>query len=241
MNLRDEFVYMNLSDEGYIYYALEKDREKLLSVWEKCKEFTPDRLPQKTLNYYRKIIQLSLISGNSEEANVYIGKMQEYIESKPYTSERIVFSLFNLTAKTMCLILENPKEHYSELTQNINNLMLLSKLRGGNKEYNILNLKAVVAYYNGDYVGMLVAFKEAYRIIKHIGATMHLQTQIKLLVDNIIYVCVNRGFIEDLKVILYDKSPVWINDQCQLYQTGNVHAESILHTPDLKFNLPLVV
>lgn len=240
-NLRDEFTYLNLSDEGYIYYALGANRDKLLSVWEQCKEYPPQRLPQKTLNYYRKMVQLNLIYGNIEETDLYVEKIQAYIERKTYTSERIVFSLFALTAKTMCLLLDSPTEQYSAITQNISNLMHLSKLKGGNKEYNILNLKAITAYYNGDYAGMITSFNEAYRILKHIKTTMHLQDQIELITDNILFACFQKSCMEDLKEILYDKSPAWIQEQDEFYLRDGYCAKGILRTADGKFNLPLVV
>lgn len=240
-NLRDEFIYLNLSDEGYLYYALEKDRDKLLAVWEKCKQYSPDRLPQKTLNYYRKMIQLNLIYGNIKETELFIDKMQGYIKERAYTSEQIVFLLFALTAKTMCLLMDNPTEHYSELIQNINDLMLLSKLKGGKKVYNILNLKAIIAYYNGDIAGMIESFNEAYHAIKHIESTMHLQEQIELLQDNIICAFVDYGYQEKINDILFDKSPDFVNQQCRTYANKKHYARGILHTFDFKFNLPLVV
>ena len=36
-NLRNEFMYLNQSDLGYIYYSVEENKIKLLEIWDECK------------------------------------------------------------------------------------------------------------------------------------------------------------------------------------------------------------
>lgn len=240
-NLKDEFMYLNLSDEGYVYYALKKDKEKLLNIWNKCIDYSPERLPQKTLNYYRKMVQLALINGKLQDAEQYINKIKQYIDKRTYTSEKLVFQLFSSTANTMRLLILDPAKHYAELMKMISDLMLLSKLKGGNKEYDILNLKAIVAFYNHDIQGMLSAFKEAYSIIMGISFTMHLESKKTMIAYNIVYACTHSGQTKLIRELLYNKSDIEISDLINTCLKENYTAEGILCTSDQKFNLPIVV
>ena len=52
--LQNLIKYLNDSDEGYNYYGYLRDKEQLLSIWDRCLDGMPDAAPEKTLNYYRK-------------------------------------------------------------------------------------------------------------------------------------------------------------------------------------------
>lgn len=240
-NLRDEFTYLNLSDEGYIYYALDKDKEQLLSIWNKCREYIPERLPQKTLNYYRKMIQLSLICADLNDAETFIKAMNRFLNKQIYSSEKLVFQLFNKMANALCLILKDPIKNEVILNEEINDLLLLAKLKGGGKEHDILNLRAIISYYNEKYLTMLDSFKEAYYILNNILSAMHLKVKIELLSHNILYACVSTKHEAYLNEIFYDKTMEWIEEKTHLYQIKEVQALGTIYTVDHNFNLPLVV
>lgn len=240
-NLRDEFTYLNLSDQGYIYYALLKDKEKLLSIWNNCRNYSPERLPQKTLNYYRKMIQLELIECNIPQAEYYLEQMQLYMDEQSYNSEHLVFKLFALSAYCICLIYKNPIENRNLLMQTIGELMRLSKLKGGKKTHEILCLKGIVAFYNKDYESTLEAFEESYNSLIKMNVTMHLQDKISLLEENIIYTFNKIGKREQIFHVLSQKDTDWIQCKIQECNVLDYTAHGIIQTMDRKLNLPIVV
>ena len=106
-HLRDEFTYLNLSDEGYNYYCLAKDKERLLEIWEQCLQFPPERLPEKAMNYYRKKIQIALINQTPHVALTDIEEAREYLNSRSFISEKLIFSSSLSNFECMALLMKN--------------------------------------------------------------------------------------------------------------------------------------
>lgn len=219
-NLKDEFMYLNLSDEGYLYYSLLENKSKLLDIWNKCKEYSPERLPQKELNYYRKMVQLSLIEYDTKTAKLHIDKLTSAL-AQFSINEHLIFEIFSSMAQCICLIMDAPQENIDLLKNIFTNIMQKVKLRGGNKEYDVLNMKAIVLYYNKEYDNAKQLFSEAYNNILSSGPTMHKKEKIGLIKDN----------MQQLDVLL----------QCGKKSKDIIPARGIIQTPDHLFNLPVLV
>lgn len=73
---------------------------------------------------------------------------------------------------------KDPIKNEVILNEEINDLLLLAKLKGGGKEHDILNLRAIISYYNEKYLTMLDSFKEAYYILNNILSAMHLKVKL---------------------------------------------------------------
>ena len=232
-NLRNEFIYLNQSDLGYIYYSIKENKEELLKIWKECLNFPPEILPQKTLNYYRKMVQISLINQNVENAEKNILFIRKHLNEISYTAQHMIFDMFCLMSESICLILKNPVANYTELKSIFVELMRISRLRGGKRIYEILNLKAIVAYYNEDYDTMEESFKKAYELMRNAKPTMHLSVKRAFLVNNIIYAYQSLNKNSSIKNIVEDYIDKELMD--------DYSAQSILYTPDEKFNfMPIV-
>ena len=86
--------YLNDSDEGYNYYGYYKDKEKLFLIWNKCMKDMPHRVPEKTLNFYRKSVQYGLIEQNYTFVTQNISNAFKYLEEGEYSHEPIIFKTF---------------------------------------------------------------------------------------------------------------------------------------------------
>lgn len=232
-NLRNEFLYLNQSDIGYVYYSLNINRLHLLSIWHECKKYTPEVLPQKALNFYRKMVQISLIEQNIDEAEKYILMIRQHLQESTYNTEEVVFNMFCLFSESICLVQKDTVKYYTKLKDNLVELMRISILRGGQKNYEVLNLKAIIAYYNFDYDTMEESFQKAYEMVNTIENTMHLSIKKELIAENIIYAYQSIGKSSSIEnIIKKHGNIVSLNTYC---------ARGILCTWDNKFNFIPVV
>lgn len=232
-DLRNEFIYLNQSDIGYIYYSLQENRTKLLNIWNECKKYSPKVLPKKTLNYYRKMVQINLIESDIDEAERYILMIRKHLEERTYNAEEMVFNMFCLLSESICLIQRDPVKNYNKLKDNLVELMRISKLRGNKRNYEVLNLKAIIAYYNNDYDTMEESFQKAYKLVSSLEPTMHLSVKRELIIENIIYAyqCIDKSSsIENI-----------ITNYTNIESLDIYSARGILRTKDNKFNLMPVV
>ena len=179
------------------------------------------------------MVQINLIEGKIDEVDKYILLIRKYINERTYNAEMLVFHMFCLQSESINLIQKDPIANYAKLKENFIELMRVSKLRGGKKTYEILNLKAIAAYYNGDYDTMEESFKKAYELVNTMETTMHLATKKELISNNIIFAYQSLGRDSSIKNIIKNYNEKTI--------IGKNEIKSILHTWDNQFNFMPVV
>lgn len=239
ISLKNEFSFLNISDEGYYYYCMYNEKEKLLSIWKRCMEYPPERLPQKAMNYYRKCLQINLIEQKFQRVYDIIYEALEYMEVHYSSSmEKINFNLSFSLYKIMALIQENPVENNTRLLKEINHALELSKLMAKRNLYQIFVLKAIVCFYNKDREGTYYQYKEAYRSFKQKHGALFYKEKNSLMLANI-YVSFYqfdmlskaKDFLSDIDREEFDTLNICLSDY---------EAYGIQRTSDKLFNLPCV-
>lgn len=237
--LRDEFTYLNISDEGYNYYCLYAEKEKLLSIWNQCMDYPPTRLPQKAMNYYRKCAQINLINQNYFKVFENIQKALEYIEiHNSSQAEKLVFRLSFSVYRIMALLQENPVENKEKLLSELSHAVELSRLMSKRYLHHLFILRAIVCYYNGDAEGLYHQYKEAYKSYnKKIGTLFH-QEKKDLLLANI-YVSFQQFNILHKANEFLAKTDKDKFNRLNI-SLPNYEADGIQRTSDKLFNLPCI-
>ena len=237
--LKDEFTYLNISDEGYNYYCLYNEKDKLLSIWNFCLEYPPARLPQKAMNYYRKCLQISLIEQKYSNVFDIIQEATEYMNIHQSASmETLNFSLSLAIYKIMALIQEDPVKNRSQLLKEITHAIELSKLMAKRNLYQLFALKAIVCYYNEDKMGTYYQHKEAYNCFIEKPCALFYNQKKALLLANI-YVSFQKFNM------LYKASKFLSGDDQKVFEQLNIcipgyEADGIQRTSDKIFNLPCI-
>lgn len=237
--LKDEFTYLNISDEGYNYYCMYNQKDRLLAIWNTCLEYSPARLPQKAMNYYRKRIQINLIEQKYNNVFEIIEEATEYMNIHQSTNvEKLNFSLSFAIYKIMALIQEDPVKNKGQLLEDITHAIELSKMMAKRNLYHLLAIKALVCYYNEDKMGTYYQQREAYNYFIENPNVLFYSEKKALLLANI-YVSFQRfGILYKAKEFLSS------NDQKEFEQIkiciSDYEAQGIQRTSDKIFNLPCI-
>jgi hypothetical protein len=235
--LKDEFTYLNISDEGYDFYCLYEAKATLLSIWEQCMEYPPERLPQKAMNYFRKCIQICLIKQQPLDALEKISEAENYMLMYPASgNEKLVFSFSFSLYKIMALIMENPIKNQRQLLDELELSYQLSDLMGRKNWGDLLNLHAIICFYNNNWDGVYYHFKESYEAYHKIESSSFYEERLKLLLDNIF-----TAFSKQKKLQQAEKFLV-AEDMDYIIRTQNTcyEASGIQQTTDRLFNLPCI-
>ena len=237
--LKDEFAYLNLSDEGYDFYCFQTTKEKLLSIWKQCKEYPPERLPKKAMNYYRKSIQLALICHKPEEAFSYISDAENFMTIHSSSkNETLVFRLSFSLYKIMALIMEDPYKNNSLLMKEINYGYALSRFMAKKNWVDLLNLHGIICYYQKDKDGVFYHYKEAYHVYKSTKTSLFYDERKLLLLENIAVAFSNLNLSEQAKKFL--SAQEWKQMMSQKNTCFLHEASGIQRTSDRLLNLPCV-
>lgn len=237
--LKDEFTYLNLSDEGYDFYCFQTTKEKLLSIWEQCKNYPPERLPKKAMNYYRKSIQLALLCQKPDKAFSYLSDAENFmITHSSSKNETLVFHLSFSLYKIMALIMEDPYKNNGLLMKEINYGYELSRFMAKKNWGDLLNLHGIVCYYQKDKDGVYYHYKEAYHAYNSNKTSLFYDERKMLLLENIVVAFSNLGLFEQAKEFLSAQD--WeqimsLKNTCFLHE-----ASGIQRTSDMLLNLPCV-
>lgn len=229
--------YLNYSDEGYNYYGYQKDKKKLLDIWEHCIVDIPTLVPEKTLNYYRKMVQYGLINQDENVVREETRKAMLYLENGEHSHEPIIFRTFFLMAEVMSNLQHSPEKTYFYNVHNIDTILKMQQLLNNHKLGDILLLKGVNAYYAGNREEVYYAFKEAYKHYES-GETSRYWIKQFLLEENIRYSFTVLGIYKTG----YDVScfPVECRQPLVLSAENDFRASGIQRTGDLHLNLPLI-
>lgn len=229
--------FLNNSDEGYNYYGYRTDKKHLLNIWKNCIQNIPQIVPEKTMNYFRKIVQHDLINMDYQNTLDHIAQGRKYLNEGEYSHEPLIFNTFFIMAEIMANLQFFPKEKHFYTNKLINDLIKIQNLLDNGKMGDILLLKGVDAYYSHNEKDMYYSFKQA---LEDYGKkkTSRFWIKEKLLLENI-----QRSFTElDLYTKNYDISflPTDFRIPLTKEQLLNLHASGIQQTPDGKMNLPLI-
>lgn len=238
-SLKDEFTYLNISDEGYNYYCLYSEKEKLLSIWNQCRKYPPARLPQKAMNYYRKWLQLELIQQNYQTVPDIIQEAFDYMNTH-YSGnlEKLNFQLSFSIYRIMALIQENPVQNREILMKELSHAMELSSLMAQRDLYQLLAMKAIVCYYNNDAAGTYSQSRDSYNSYNRIPGSLFYAEKKSFLLSNI--------YISFYKFdMLYKADEFLLNDDLKEFHKLNIQipdyrAAGIQQTTDGLFNLPCI-
>lgn len=229
--------YLNNSDEGYNYYGYYKDKDKLFSIWDHCIIDIPTLVPEKTLNYHRKIVQYGLIEQDYEKVTAEIDKAMKYLTDGKYSHEPIIFKTFFLMAEVMAKLQHEPETHYFYNARIIDDILKMQQLLDNHKSGDILLLKGVNAYYAKKKDCVYYSFKEAYKYYSS-GDTSRYWIKKDLLVENIRYTFTKLGIYKTG----YDMSflPAECRQPLTIFKNDQFIASGIQRTGDLHLNLPLI-
>lgn len=229
--------YLNNSDEGYNFYGYQKDKEQLLNIWNHCILDIPKLVPEKTLNYYRKMVQYGLINQNESTVREETKKAMEYLENGKYSHEPIIFRTFFLMAEIMSNLQHSPGKTYFYNVRIIDNILKMQQLLDNHKLGDILLLKGINAYYVENRDEVYYTFKEAYKYYME-GNTSRYWIKKSLLEENISYTFTILGIYK----AGYDVS--YFPNKCRqpliLSTKNEFRASGIQRTGDLCLNLPLI-
>lgn len=234
-NLRLEMEYLNLSDRGYNYYCFFSDKEKLLDIWNKLLDYPPTILPKKAYNYFRKTMQLALINDSPQEVFSIFSNI-EFIKYKDTsTPNSAIFNLSFNIYYICALIQENPVTNKYRLMEKISETLEYSKLMGGRHHSDIMQLSAIVNFYNKNIYECLIDFQEAYTTFPQ---SMHYQGKKHLLLMNLWFVKSTQNISFSEFAYLRQEDSIAFSNLPSI--NSNYICEGIIRTADKHFNLPSV-
>ncbi len=220
-SLREEMIYLNESDLGYLYYTYYQNRNKLISLWEKCLTHDANLIPSKILNIYRKTAQLCLIKGDVEGARVAANLMRKYLLNNGSDRNHLVFSIFLKKLDIVCSLLEREEEDFSKIDDCINEVMAMDMLKNPMKAGDSFVLKGIYSFYSQKYNVAIECFNEALILMENVPATLNRKEKIDQIKQNI-------DQCNFIKSCTSEKKP-----------SGLING--ILQTQDGLLNLPLLV
>lgn len=237
--LKDEFTYLNISDEGYDFYCLCETKDILLSIWEQCMKYPPERLPQKAMNYFRKSIQICLIKHQPLQALEKISEATNYMRLHPELSnEKLVFTFSFSLYQIVARIMEHPIKNKLYLMEELKLSYQLSELMDKKNWVDLLNLHAIICFYNGDTDGVYYHFKESYEAYSMIKTSLFYKERRKLLLDNIFIAFSKLKILQQAENFLVTEDMNYvINHKAK---DTSYEALGILQTSDRLFNLPCI-
>lgn len=220
-SLREEMIYLNESDLGYLYYTYRKNRNKLISLWKKCLNHSIEYIPSKTLNIYRKTAQLCLIKGDLNGARAAANLMREYLLENDWERNKLVFTIFLKKLDIVCSLLDWENMDFTEVGDTIDEVMMMDMLRNPMKMGDSFMLKGIYSFYAGEYDAAIGCFKEALMLTEEVPHTLNRKAKINLIRQNISQCkCIISSSTEEISIESVD---------------------GILITRDGLLNLPLLV
>lgn len=235
---RNLVEYLNNSDDGYRYYGFQTEHKKLIEAWEKCLTDIPNFAPEKTMNYYRKQVQIHLINQDEEQVKRYIAEGRNYLEHGKYSHEPLIFNTFFTMAEIMNNLQHRPQKMYLNTEKLIDHLVKMQLLLKSDKMGDIYLLQGINAFYVDDTKTVYYALKCAYQDYNE-KETSYYWIKRELIKENIITAYAVSKIVQKG----YDVSflPNEYQKQISCFSKTHYQAKGIIRTKDTLFNLPLVV
>lgn len=240
--------FPNDSDEGYMYYCEESDRDKLLYFWNSdLKSYTAnDKISIEytidLLNLYRKRVQIALIKKDYKSAKQNCEYALECInKASKYENHRQYFHRWFTLAKAENLIIENAARYSASINECLLNADEIDFFMGFPQNYDILVLKGAISFYEKNYMAACNFMKEAFIVLASQGDVSYKKFIMHQIIHNIL-ITIKIGkldlireyfnFIGDEdetdKVYTYVKKP----------SKYELKATSVISTKDGLLNLP---
>lgn len=179
--------FLNYSDKGYCFYCYGKDKHYLLNIWKKCLNYPPCILPEKTLNYYRKCVQINLIKQQYNEVFKNSSLALDYLENGKYSHEKLIFSFYFQMAKCSAYIQTDPIRNGELFEIGIQSAEKMQEILNNGKLRDIYNLKGIYFFYKNQPNEMFLSFRDAYLKYETDSIMTNYSSKLELLIDNIIY------------------------------------------------------
>ncbi len=220
-SLREEMIYLNESDLGYLYYTYNQNSNKIISLWGKCLTHDIKLIPSKILNIYRKTAQLCLIKGDVEGARTAARLIREYLLNNDRDRNHLVFSIFLKKLDIVCRLLERDEEDFSKIDDCINEVMTMDMLKNPMKVGDSFILKGIFFFYAQKYNSAIECFNEALILMENVPTTLNRKAKMDQINQNI-------NQCRSIK-------------NCASEKKSTVLVNGILKTQDGLLNLPLLV
>lgn len=166
-----KFQYVNNSDRGYLYYILPINDEKSKNVfmhWENaCRIFENNTIQEKTLNYYRKKVQLNLLNKNTKEAIEFCIQGIDYIKDGEYAYQKLFFYWWFYLALIECYLQKEPIRYFNEIELCLKKINQYELLLNSSKKFYILQLKAIYFYYKGETERASSTNRECMKVLRN--------------------------------------------------------------------------
>ena len=210
--------YVNNSDYGYLFYALPKDKisyDKTTNYWNNaCQIYDIHNIKEKTLNYYRKKVQLALIEGDYESAIENCNFGIHYIDHGEYAYQKLLFKWWFHLALATTYLQNAPTENLIQINECLNKAQDYADLLNTDKSFYVLQLRSIYYYYK-----------------KTIKSAKNLSIECRNIVSNSNYKAKQNILLKQLEgneevFISKAESPV------------NQYLTSMITTKDKLFNLP---
>ena len=229
--------YLNASDEGYNYYGYQSEKNQLISIWNDCLTGMPDAIPEKTLNYYRKLIQYDLIDNNFSKALSDIACGRDYLSTGEFSHEPLIFNTFFLMAEVISYLQEDPQRYGPYIKKLIKELVDIQYIVSNSKMGDILMLAMISSFYLGEKENVYFYAKSAFELYKEKKVRRY-PVRIDLLLENIRYMF----SILDMYNASYNLNflPPEFQTSLSPNEMNSHNAKGIIQSLDGKVNYPLL-
>lgn len=234
---RNLIKYLNDSDEGYNFYGYYKNKDLLFKYWNDCIIDIPNLAPEKTMNYYRKLIQYDLINANYDDTLCHIKLGKEYLEHGEYSHEPLIFNTFFLFAEIMANLQHYPREKHYYITKLIDDIIQIQRILNNGKMGDILLLKGVNAYYSKDAKDVYYSFRNAFEEYLQKKTSRHWIKK-ELILENIHIAFTELNIYADKYDVTF--LPIKYRIPLTSAQLASFKVSGIQKTLDDKMNLALI-
>lgn len=157
----------NLYDEGNYYLYDKNKKNALINCWSKgCSIFDKnhEELEYLTLNYYKKKIQLNLLTHEYENLNILFDEAFDYLENGTFNEQALFFYASLYYLKAIYGLVSNKYEN-NEIYEFIDMAGKYYVLKNNEKPYSIHFLYAKLAFRDERYQEMLYFYNNALQVL----------------------------------------------------------------------------
>lgn len=158
-----ELNYVNHSDLGYLYYTTLEYKDRAIELWSHaCEIYENSNIPMKTLNFYRKKVQLALMQSDFDMALSYCEIGLDYVDNGEYSYQKLLFRWWFNFAMAENYIQHNPLNFDLEILNALTHGEEYELLLNSPKKFCIYELRAIYHYYKRDVLNVLSMGAKAY-------------------------------------------------------------------------------
>lgn len=244
-----ELQYVNNSDLGYMYYIDDKYLDNVLSYWNRaCKIFEENNIETKTLNYYRKKVQIALIYNDNDIANSYCDLGLKYIETGKYSYQKILFKRWFYIAKVANLLINYDNNKKGEIKKYLSIADEYEILMDSPKKFIIEYLRSIYYFFSKNNVGdsnlLIASLKNTYVYLMNSNYKTYKNVIKKQLLNNIIVMFEKCSINENEKIsiefnMFEEKDYEYIMKNISRNSKNKIKASSIIKSKkDIRINFP---